>query len=176
MPVILNLIKESLKPVTLGAEGGHAIAPALLPFLALFLSSPILSFQNQLVPCFSYKTWLSKEAGFSTVHFSICPYFFESEETSPSVWKKDIIAFIMLTRHVHLWEPRETEYHYNTVNSFEYTVSANKNLAILNRAVHCLELNGYFFLHAMCFLLIGATHRPCKYCTNCCIKRNVATG
>lgn len=30
MPVILNLIKESLKPVTLGAVGGHAIAPLLL--------------------------------------------------------------------------------------------------------------------------------------------------
>lgn len=37
MPVILNLIKESLKPVTLGAVGGHAIAPVLL-IIALFLS------------------------------------------------------------------------------------------------------------------------------------------
>lgn len=36
MPIILNLIKESLKLVTLGAVGGHAIAPVLL-FLALFL-------------------------------------------------------------------------------------------------------------------------------------------
>lgn len=151
----------------------------LRSFLFLLYSSLLLSClpENQLVPCFSYKTWLSKEAGFSTVHFSICPYFFESEETSPSVWeKKDIIAFIMLTHHVHLWEPRETEYHYNTVNSFEYTVSANKNLAILNRAVHCLELNGYFCLHAVCFLLIGSMRRPCKYCTNCCIEPNVATG
>lgn len=33
MPVILNLIKESLKPVTQEAEGGRAIAP----FLAIFL-------------------------------------------------------------------------------------------------------------------------------------------
>lgn len=37
MPVILNLIKESLKPVTLGAVGGHAIAPVLL-IIAPFLS------------------------------------------------------------------------------------------------------------------------------------------
>lgn len=42
MPVILNLIKESLKPVTLGAEGGHAIAPVLL-FLLYFSLSTCLS-------------------------------------------------------------------------------------------------------------------------------------
>lgn len=41
MPVILNLIKESLKPVTLGAEGGHAIAPPLLFLLCFSLSKPI---------------------------------------------------------------------------------------------------------------------------------------
>lgn len=38
MSVILNLIKESLKPVTLGAEGGHAIVPMLLFLLHFSLS------------------------------------------------------------------------------------------------------------------------------------------
>lgn len=56
MPVILNLIKESLKPVTLGAEGGHAIAPALL-FLALFLSF-CPSFQTNWFPISHTKTQL----------------------------------------------------------------------------------------------------------------------
>lgn len=51
MPVILNLIKESLKPVTQEAEGGHAIAPVLLFLLFFYISESI--FQDQLVPCFS---------------------------------------------------------------------------------------------------------------------------
>lgn len=53
MPVILNLIKESLKPVTLGAVGGHAIAPVLL-FLAS-ISHFLSVFPNQLVSYSSNK-------------------------------------------------------------------------------------------------------------------------
>lgn len=55
MPVILNLIKESLKPVTLGAVGGHAIAP-VLPLLALSLSF-CLSFRTNWCPISHTNAW-----------------------------------------------------------------------------------------------------------------------
>lgn len=50
MPVILNLIKGSLKQVTVGAEGGCAIAPVFL-FLLYFSHSVHLSepFTNLLL-------------------------------------------------------------------------------------------------------------------------------
>lgn len=116
MPVILNLIKESLKPVTLGAVGGHAIARVLL-FLALFLSF-CPSLQPNWCPISHTKSSERKSA--SAVDFYICPCLFESKENkSAPIEGKDIIAFIMLTRHVHLWELREAEYHYNTVNSLK---------------------------------------------------------
>lgn len=83
MPVILNLIKESLKPVTLGAEGGHAIAP-VLPFLLHFslsicLSEPIGALFLIQQPGFEREVGLSR-VGF----FYLFTLFFESKETSSS--------------------------------------------------------------------------------------------
>lgn len=94
MPVILNLIKESLKPVTLGAEGGHAISPVLVFFLSLFpcLSEPIgaqILIQSPV-----------SEKESELISLSVCT----SLKQVPSAWKKDTVGFIMLTHHVHLWE------------------------------------------------------------------------
>lgn len=51
MPVILNLIRESLKPVTVGAVGGEGV---------LCHSDPhFLYFPNRLYADFSYKARLS---------------------------------------------------------------------------------------------------------------------
>lgn len=45
----------------------------------------------------------------------------------------------MLTHHVHQRELKEAEYHYVT----PLNLSANTNLARLNKAVRCLEFNGF---------------------------------
>jgi len=73
MPVILNLIKESLKPVTRGADGGHAIA------LPLSFSCSISLFPNQLVHiCHAKKTkkTVSKKRGSSFLYPSQSPSSF----------------------------------------------------------------------------------------------------
>lgn len=73
MPVIWNLIKESLKPVTRGANSGHAIALVLL--LLLYFAVSICLFSK---PAGAH-CWCRSPVSKRRVPPSVNPYVFENK-------------------------------------------------------------------------------------------------
>lgn len=149
MPVILNLIKESLKPATLGAESGHAIVPALisLPYFSTFCS-PIGSPNSHITA-----------QGESQLHwiYIFFPFIlFIVKNKTPM--KKNVP--IMQMNHV-CGSCRKL----NITTEQGCLLNLSVSVAGANTGVH---FNGCPSVYTMWSQLIGAVDKFSKCCTNCC--------